>query len=515
MVKKMRTQFTRTCTYCIILVATILSGCQGYSPAIKDVLDLAGDNRQELVEVLEFYQRVDKDSLKHQAAQFLIGNMQDKMSVRYRYIDDNNHDQTATILSQTNIKGVEEVIEMYNLRKVPVAKMMDCQVLSADYLKRHINHAFMVWRQQPWGSSIGFDDFCEYILPYRIGSETIEHWQQQLYEEYSHVVDTMPVSHSMKRRFNRFNRQLLKEYSYDVRSGLLSPDQSLSEMRRFKVGACEDICALTCFGMRALGVPVSIDVIPLWSNMNSGHTEVALLDEDGRFMTLMASIKSSYKAPKVFRRRYSMNTNNSALPLGYRKALPGLINTLYFDDVTDEYVDVADVHLIINQELHPATQYAFISVFNKGAWQPVYWSKMDALKQVCFPKMGCDQLYLVQVFENGCLYPVMKPFLLKSDGSLSIINGKKGLGKELVLRATQPSFENGRLKLHYPLEVGKEYQLFLWNGREWKVLESAIVVPDSVSFDNIKMNHLYRLVEKGEGKKERPFVFSSSGVEWY
>ena len=40
-------------------------------------------------------------------------------------------------------------------------------------LVSNIEWAFKVWREQPWGKNVSFEQFCEYILPYRIGNEGI------------------------------------------------------------------------------------------------------------------------------------------------------------------------------------------------------------------------------------------------------------------------------------------------------------------------------------------------------
>lgn len=37
----------------------------------------------------------------------------------------------------------------------------------------HIEWAFKVWREQPWGKNVDFETFREYILPYRIGDEPL------------------------------------------------------------------------------------------------------------------------------------------------------------------------------------------------------------------------------------------------------------------------------------------------------------------------------------------------------
>lgn len=48
------------------------------------------------------------------------------------------------------------------------------------FLVNHIEWAFKVWREQPWGKHVDFDTFYEYILPYRIGDEPLSLAQRNL-----------------------------------------------------------------------------------------------------------------------------------------------------------------------------------------------------------------------------------------------------------------------------------------------------------------------------------------------
>lgn len=64
-------------------------------------------------------------------------------------------------------------------------KEYDIHVITADYLIRNIDQAFVVWKKRPWNKDLSFDDFCELILPYRIGDETLEDWRSVYSEEFS------------------------------------------------------------------------------------------------------------------------------------------------------------------------------------------------------------------------------------------------------------------------------------------------------------------------------------------
>ena len=57
-------------------------------------------------------------------------------------------------------------------------KRNDARSVTADFLIRHIDYVFGVWEKRPWASYYSFEDFCEFVLPYRIEREPLEFWQE-------------------------------------------------------------------------------------------------------------------------------------------------------------------------------------------------------------------------------------------------------------------------------------------------------------------------------------------------
>ncbi|MCD8260664.1 MAG: hypothetical protein LUD15_03520, partial [Bacteroides sp.] len=68
--------------------------------------------------------------------------------------------------------------------------VQDIEVLSADYLIENIDLAFKAW-QEPWSRHFTFDEFCEYILPYRVRNEPISNWRKLLHEKYYGIKDSI------------------------------------------------------------------------------------------------------------------------------------------------------------------------------------------------------------------------------------------------------------------------------------------------------------------------------------
>ena len=62
-------------------------------------------------------------------------------------------------------------------------KVMDSEVVDADYLAENIEYAFRAW-ELPWARSLSFEEFCRYLLPYKMGNEAPERWRAAVWEEF-------------------------------------------------------------------------------------------------------------------------------------------------------------------------------------------------------------------------------------------------------------------------------------------------------------------------------------------
>jgi hypothetical protein len=148
----------------------VFSCCSPYGKEIEEALKQAGDNRKELERVLEYYNRNPADSLKFCAAEFLIANMpghwsfdNDMLNIYYSRADSI---LTAPVSPEEKAKQLYRISSDYP--DWPMRKVEDIRVITSDYLIRNIDQAFDVWKHATWARHLTFDDFCEYLLPYRV-----------------------------------------------------------------------------------------------------------------------------------------------------------------------------------------------------------------------------------------------------------------------------------------------------------------------------------------------------------
>ena len=144
-------------------------------------LNASGTNRSELERVLQYYSSKTQDTLKLRAAEFLIKNMPGHYTLEGELIDAYNDEFTKKScipyftrkMFNLTLKSKKEILQNSS-------KKEDLFHIKADYLIHHIDAAFALLQECPWLRNIPFDDFLEYILPYRLECESLDFWLDSL-----------------------------------------------------------------------------------------------------------------------------------------------------------------------------------------------------------------------------------------------------------------------------------------------------------------------------------------------
>ena len=149
----------------VIMMWGIISCRTQEEKCLEEVLSLPLANKEELQKVLDHYK---DDSLKYQAVCFLIRNMPfhagyegNALKHYYQYFD---------IYAQGKL-GPHEVIDSLKENSFSVSQLKrieDIANIDSSLLVQNVDWAFKVWREQPWGKNVSFDNFCEFVLPYRL-----------------------------------------------------------------------------------------------------------------------------------------------------------------------------------------------------------------------------------------------------------------------------------------------------------------------------------------------------------
>ncbi len=506
---------------CFLIVAACSTQ---YDKNVKHCLELAGSNERELLKVIKHYSDPN-DSLKRKAALFLIQHMPGHGTIHSSWINSEGEKKEIDILTYENIQTLRQTMDECGYFQVIHPKEEDCQYLTADFLIANIDKAFYNWQNLPHKPQFSFDQFCELLLPYRIGVEKIEEWRNPVINRLGTIVDSM-ITQLDTLPMPIMIQQLLSsyDYRYDPRAAALPHHQSYSEMMKYRIGTCEDITQLHVLTCRALGIPVSMDFIPMWGNLNGGHARMMYLDFDGK-MKIFQDKDNMYKRPaKVFRRVFSSN-NELFNILGSSSSIPPMLRDSRFIDTTTDHCTCANV-VLQDSEIPDNEKCLFISIFNYGNWHPIYWAPVQKDKPAVFKNMGTDVIYRIGTYYNSRNHFLTAPFLLTKNGKMQYFDGFNKSTDTLHISSNWGTIYLGELSI----EENEKYYLSGWNGK-WQLLEEATahyqavpVVTDGkkqtekrlvIEFPNAPKESLLRVSNPSVENSARMFIWNGDKVNWY
>ncbi len=414
----------------LFIALSLLVSCSfNKDKELEKALLLAGNNRAELEKVLEHYQN---DSLKLKAARFLITNMPGhgtyvgkNVDVFYKALDSilpYERDVDHINLLQDKINQLVKDINPYE-------KMQwreDIHSIKADFLRNNIDHAFKAWQEEPFARHINFEDFCEYLLPYRVENEPLEYWRDSIYphynkikylgyydgSEYSTYWACCSLNDSVKNgspiRLEQDNWRVTRKYSI---------------MKRMTYGKCEDYAVLATYVMRAKGIPVMIDYTPQWPYRSLGHSWNIVKVNDGRNVKFGGADtnpgerhKAAVKMAKVYRKTYAINKKSLVYRCG-NEEIPEQFSSPFMKDVTHEYFEGTNIQIPLEYEPSQARKFVYLCVFDNKEWIPVSFSEKKNGKAT-FTHVGKDILYLVASYVNHTMEPATSPFIIDLKGDI-------------------------------------------------------------------------------------------------
>lgn len=246
---------------------------------LEESLDFAGANRGELERVIEHY---DDEPEKQEAAKFLIRNMPRYYSYRGWQLDTIKSklaylSKTPSITDMTIVADPSlEHVNTSSLRKV-----YDSHVITARYLIDNIDRAFTAWRSRPWNRSLCFDDFCELILPYRIGNEPLSDWRRLYAGRYSRMLDSLYHGSDVVEAC-RVADGLIAHDGCKYYSRFSVPHLEATFLFNNRIGECREECDIGTYAMRACGIPVATDSYH-WSPWGT-HQWLVVRDTTGIYL---------------------------------------------------------------------------------------------------------------------------------------------------------------------------------------------------------------------------------------
>lgn len=360
----------RTNIYLIIVLSTICFSSCYREKDLKYSLNAAGKNRIELEKVLEHY----KDSgPKYDAACFLIKNMPGYYSyAKSSGLDSLRKIQSVIFHKKHFPRDLQDKWSKFSYKSTP--KVYDCHAIKAEYLIENIDLAFAAWQKRPWRHSLSFDEFCEWILPYRIGDEPLENWRKFFLEKYSAVLDSLYKGNDMMVAADSLIRFVKRESGYVYSDELSLPHLGALFLQKNCVGYCRESCDLSVYVLRSVGIPVATDFIISAPEAQGGHSWNVIKDGTGiiPFEYDEGKVTQGYDDKrlkgKIYRQCFGKQKKDITGIMD-KPEVPAVLKSPYIKDVTGEYFGENSVEVEIDET--ECGQYAYLGVFSFPGWKAI------------------------------------------------------------------------------------------------------------------------------------------------
>ena len=469
----------------ILLILLVCAFMSCHKSKLEQALSSSGTNRGELEKVLKHYSENPDDSLKLKAAYFLIENMLYMYTYESKDIDEyyvkSNSIFTDTTIHDKYGERIDTLLSLISTTKIKQSQ--DLKKIAATELISNIDCAFEMLKY-PWCAKLSFDEFCEYVLPYKTSASPIENWRPYYKNKFSHVVDSvagidftdtfayLPAFYK-DIRINEKDTCLDSYIDSLVKhdpSGLLVCRTLSRQFReiihypqRFKpalppsllpnviIATCPEWTQLGIYTMRAFGLPVASDFTPNWGNRSLGHEWNSLILGDGKsfafqmgetyfadhhnWLQQAGNYSENWKLAKVYRRTYQIQ-RNSLIFQNIKEDIPELFKNPYYIDVSHLYFEPMNISVPIETSL-PGKQIGYIMAFDNQSWRPLDWGYIKGDK-ISFHNMAKGCMYMAMYYDKGHFSPLSSPFYIDEKGDVVLLkpDWKKTTNAKLIRKYT-------------------------------------------------------------------------------
>ncbi len=414
----------------ICVVSGILFCMCGSSEQDRELvhaLHMAGENRGELERVLRHFEG---DSLKLEAAKFLICNMPGHYSYADTAVANAYSRGVGMILERMKGRNSKAIAAAINrlaakMRMDTLQIVSDVRVVTAGYLIRNIDEAFKRWRDTPWAQHLLFDEFCEYILPYKAAElQPLTEWHNDFYYynakylgDYAYSEDTRNSTYKAAQIFNYYlSLKFDPRFTHDVLNcRALSPSVAI----RIPFGNCSSFSQSALSAFRSVGLPVVRDVSPVWAGGNGSHVWNSMLTNTGRLLPFVGITDKleeqqmmNNRFTKVWRQTYAVNQELVRINRE-EKFVPAFFRNVFQKDVTDEYTKCRDMAF----DLKGDDGYVYLAASDAAEWVPVDVTYMKA-GHAEFRNVAPGAVYMVVLYgDDGTMQALTAPFVANRAGT--------------------------------------------------------------------------------------------------
>lgn len=401
----------------LLAVPLAFVSCTSMDDALlEQVMLQAESNAPEIEKVLGAYVGEKKDVAEYlvrgMLGQFsLTGPGLDSIEMLYRELPQPNGSWKLDSLQRVIGKRYE---------RLPRKRTADLQALTSDYITRNIDDAWKMREFRHWNKDLSLEEFCELLLPYRIGNEPVTEWRNA----YRNALDS--ISGKIDAAANSVEAaavisQSLGEIHYT--RWLKIPDRPAPALLESPVGYCREECSRNLYAMRAFGIPAAIDEYLVSPANGTPHQWNVVYDnidrrfrmfENAEYPPTRDSLHNDHRRKgKVYRRTLSINMER----LEKLREIPDAPQELTYPrlkDVTWEYFghNKAEVKVDAKEET------VYLGIFTPEGYRPIDIAEKSRKGNVVFRNIEPDLIYF-PIVRKGAGYSVCgNPFMLLQNGKV-------------------------------------------------------------------------------------------------
>ena len=496
-----------------------------YPPEVLAALEKAGGNRPEIEKTLQYFREAG-DPLKLKAAYFLTANMPGQNYAQYELRNSSGasvpFDPLAHAGYEAMVKAWNETEKIYGPMDWKAGAVTeDISSLKSSALIENINLAFKAWREKPWAAGVPFDDFLEYVLPYRASNEPVEPWRAYFLEKYKDLPSEMKNPRDLTEAAALINEDIKKWFKFDPIFYRHPTDQGLAEMLRRGAGRCEDMTNLAIYAMRANAIPVAGDYTPYWANTGNNHAWNALIIPGAPAVPFMGALEDpgvyrlGNRPAKAYRSTFGRQSGSLAAGLGAKEKAPRWFKKENYKDVTDAYAETGTIEIEMAAPPSEDAKTPYLAVFNSGEWQIIGWGTFRKGK-ARFENYAKGIVYLPVYYSSGTAVPAGPAFIYTGGAEVrALIPSKVPAVTVRAASTTRRTIAHTTDNIARTfLTPGKIYELHYWNGK-WLPISEQKAGKDRLKFKDVPNNALLWLKEKGSGGEERIFTYDAGAQVWW
>lgn len=321
---------------------------------------------------------------------------------------------------------------------LPFEREPDLQAASSAYLIANLEDAYSLWRTRKWNAGLSRKEFCELLLPYRIGDEPLTSWREPYRKWLSELEDTLQeVENSVDAA--RIVSHRIGSTPYNDR--LSMPHRSALDLLEAPVGYCREDCDRTLYAMRALGIPAATDMMLVSPDNGASHQWNVVYDNIDRRFRMFDNEKyhptrdsihdDRRRKGKVYRRTFALNLDRLKKFKNTGRVPASLLNP-HLEDVTAEYFGTNKAEVETRAEGD-----VYLGLFVGQGFKPVDVASRKGGKSV-FTDMEPKVIFFPVTSSETGFTPCGYPFMLAEKGTVHTFKPDEGLFTTVSLTRKYP-----------------------------------------------------------------------------